>query len=101
MKTIAFANRKGGTGKTTSAVSIAAAIAESGKKVVLVDLDPQANATAALGIERAGRGDGSQALFAGSASSRSLSRRTMLEKLAVIPAGSDLAVIEYGLAANG
>ena len=100
MKTVAFANRKGGTGKTTSAVSIAAAIAELDKKVVLIDLDPQANATAALGVDRAGQGEGSQALFSGDASCRSLLRKTMLERLAVIPAGSDLAVIEYQLAAS-
>ena len=101
MKTVAFANRKGGTGKTTSAVSIAAACARAGSKVALLDLDPQANATAALGIERAAAGDGSQALFATKGSCTKLLKKTMIEKLAVIPAGSDLAVIEYGLAATG
>ena len=100
MKTVAFANRKGGTGKTTSAVSIAACIAQMGKRVILLDLDPQANATAALGVERAGQGCGSQALFAGEVGCRKLVRETMIEKLAVIPSGSDLAVIEYGLSAD-
>ena len=48
----AFANQKGGVGKTTSVVNIAAYLAESGMRVLVVDLDPQANATSALGFER-------------------------------------------------
>ena len=49
-KTIAFSNQKGGVGKTTSCVNIAAALGKAGKRVLLVDMDPQGNATSGLGI---------------------------------------------------
>ncbi len=56
MRTVAIAMQKGGSAKTTTAVNLAAALAEKGERVLVVDVDPQANATSWFGIRDAGKG---------------------------------------------
>ena len=96
-RTIAVANQKGGVGKTTSAVNIAACLAERGKRTLLLDLDPQANATSALGLEKLEGGSVYQALLGSAALADSI-RPGGYENLSVIPSEVDLAVAEVDVA---
>ena len=96
-RSIALANQKGGVGKTTTAVSLAACLAERGKRTLLVDLDPQANATSALGLEKLPGGSVYNALL-GSAQLADSIRPGGYENLDVIPSEVDLAVAEVDVA---
>lgn len=96
-RTIAVANQKGGVGKTTTAVSVAACLAERGLRTLLVDIDPQANATSALGLEKLSGGSVYQALL-GHAALADAIRPSGIENLDVIPSEVDLAVAEVDVA---
>jgi len=96
-RTIAFANQKGGVGKTTTAVSVAACLAELGKRVLLVDLDPQANATSALGLQKLQGGSVYQALLGEEELAASI-QSTAYQNLSMIPSEVDLAVAEVDVA---
>ena len=96
-RSIALANQKGGVGKTTTAVSLAACLAERGIHTLLLDLDPQANATSALGLENVSGGSVYKALL-GTALLADSIQPSGLEHLDVIPSEVDLAVAEVDVA---
>ena len=86
----AIANQKGGVGKTTTAVNVGACIAEAGYATLLVDVDPQANATVGLGIPR-GHRPGLYDVLAGEATAAEAIRHGSVPALEVLPAGEGLA----------
>jgi chromosome partitioning protein len=93
----ALVNQKGGVGKTTTAINLGTALAAMGRRTLVVDLDPQGNASTGLGIDRAQRVHGSYEMLLGGVSLREATVATAIPRLSIVPSSVDLAGAEIEL----
>ncbi len=93
-KIISVANQKGGVGKTTTSVNISASIASKGKKVLLVDLDPQGNATSGVGIDKGAVNSSVYDLISNNAQVNDVIKKTDFKNLYILPSNISLAGAE-------
>ena len=100
-KIISFSNQKGGVGKTTSAVNIAASLGILGYKVLIIDLDPQGNATSGVGISKKALKYSINDILTGECAAVDAILDTEYENLKIIPANITLAAAEYNLYSEG
>mgnify|MGYP001117247258 CR=1 FL=1 len=95
---LALANQKGGVGKTTTAINLDTALAAIGERVLIVDLDPQGNASTGMGVSRSGRERSSYDVLVGSASIAQSTVVTGVPNVAIVPSTMDLLGVELTIA---
>ncbi len=99
-RVIALANQKGGVGKTTTAINLGTALAATGEEVLLIDLDPQGNASTGLGVDRRERKLSTYDVMIGEAPLEQVMTRTAVPQLWLAPSTLDLLGVELEIASH-
>jgi chromosome partitioning protein len=97
-RVLALANQKGGVGKTTTAINLGTALAAIGEQVLIIDLDPQGNASTGLGIDRKSRRRSTYDVLIGAAGLREAIHETAVPRLHIVPSTMDLSGLELEIA---
>jgi len=100
MRVLVLANQKGGVGKTTTAINLGTALAAIGEKVLIVDLDPQGNASTGLGIDRRSRSTSTYHVMTGECDLASVIQPTAVPRLFLAPSTLDLLGVELEISAQ-